>query len=87
MPIQGYTLSFTFTSKECATNSIDDLQCAFLCGELYQYVMRFEFGACHTGVKSYRFCMTVDAVWHIISTGSGAVLRFERVPRVVVTEA
>ena len=39
-------------SKECATNSIGDLQCAFLCGVLYQDVMRFEFGACHTGVKS-----------------------------------
>jgi hypothetical protein len=45
--------------------------------------MRFEFGACHTGVKSCRFCVTGDAVCHIISTGSGAVLRFERVPRVL----
>lgn len=45
--------------------------------------MRFEFGACHTGVKSYRFCVTVGAVCHIISTGSCAVLRFERVPRVL----
>lgn len=70
-------------SKHCATNSIDDLQCAFLCGRLYQDVMRFEFGACHTGVKSYRFCMTGDVVCHIISTWSGAVLRFERVPRVL----
>jgi hypothetical protein len=70
-------------SKECATNSIGDLQCAFLCGGLYQDVMRFEFGACRTGVKSCRFCVTVDAVCHIISTGSGAVVRFERVPRVL----
>ena len=50
-----YFVTWWVIYKECATNSIGDLQCAFLCGELYQDVMRFEFEACHTGVKSYRF--------------------------------
>ena len=53
------------------------------------HVIRFEIGACHTGVKSYRFCMAGDAVCHIISAEFGAVLRFGRIPRLmwVVTEA
>jgi hypothetical protein len=52
-------------------------------GTVPGHVMRFEFGACHTGVKSCRFCVTGDALCHIISTGSRAVLRSERVPRVL----
>ena len=66
MPVQGCTLPFTFTSKECATKSIGDLQCAFLCGELYQDVMRLEFGACHTGVTLSRdgwCCLAHNKHW------------------------
>jgi hypothetical protein len=64
--------------------SVGDLEGAFVCGVLYQDgKIRFEFGACHTGVRVNRFCVTADAVCHIIITGFGVVARLERVLRVL----